>query len=95
MNEEAGKVSAKTVKGAWGLVKTVLTQNGIDPGPVTLPQIVEKDEPWLTPDEIKVFLKAIEGSSFEYAALLALHSLRRSEVMAVARTPGSIDEKRK
>lgn len=95
VNEEAGKVSAKTVKGAWGLVKTVLTQNGIQPGPVTLPQVVEKDEPWLTPEEIKVFLKAIEGSSFEYAALLALHSLRRSEVMAVARTPGSIDAENK
>ena len=32
---------------------------------------------------------------FEYAALLALHSLRRSEIMAVAQTAGSVDGEKK
>jgi integrase len=60
--------------------------NGIQPPEVHLPKIAKKDLPWLTYDQIKVFLEAIKGDECELAALLALHSLRRSELCAVTRS---------
>jgi integrase len=86
INEEAQRVSPKTVKNEWGLIHTVMKVNGIQPPEVHLPKIVKKDLPWLTYDQIKVFLEAIKGDECELAALLALHSLRRSELCAVTRS---------
>jgi hypothetical protein len=80
---EARLCSAKTVKNAWGLVSSVLRENGIDAPKITLPQIVPNERPWLNPDEITVFVKAIKGTPCEIGALLALHGLRRSEILAL------------
>lgn len=77
-------LSPKTVSNAWGLVTTVMRENGVAVPRVVLP---EKDPlvetPWLTPTEILRFLPAIKGTGFEVGALLALHSLRRSEIFAL------------
>ena len=83
INKEAPLCSAKTLKNAWGFVRSVLKENNIDPGSLKLPQIVREERPFLQPSEIPTFLKAIEGAPCEMAALLALHSLRRSELLAV------------
>lgn len=83
ISQEAETVSAKTLKNAWGLIHTVLMENGVQVKPVTLPQVVRAERPWLDFQQIRTFLDAARGESGELAAILALHSLRRSELCAV------------
>lgn len=83
VNTEAKKYNAKTLKNSWMFIAAVLRENGIDPGRVTLPQIVDKDLPWLDAGQVKVFVSAIHGQKGEIPALLALHSLRRSEILGL------------
>ena len=91
VNEEATVCSQKTLHNAWGLVASILRSNGLDVPNVRSPQIPPKEEPWLNYEQIQAFLKEIYGSTSEIAALLALHSLRRSELLAI--TPSKVDEK--
>lgn len=86
INDEAGEVSAKTVKNAWGLLSTVLKENHVAVPSVRLPQIVKNEHEFLQPEQIKILIKAIEGHRFESAYLLGLHGLRRSEICAVKKT---------
>ena len=90
INTEAGKCSAKTVVNAWGFVKAALKDNALTIPPVTLPQVVAHELPWLEPEQIPTFLAAIAGKPCEYGALFALHGLRRSELYAV--TPADISK---
>lgn len=83
-------VSAKTIDNAWGFVKSVLRSRGLTPSDVSLPQVIVKDLAWLDYEQIVVFLDAIHDKPGELAALLALHSLRRSELLAL--TPQSITD---
>jgi len=83
VNDESKVVSPKTVKNAWGLVHSVLTAAGFSVDSVVTPAQPRYIRPYLDPDEIKPFLSAIRGDKCEMAALLALHSLRRSELLAV------------
>lgn len=83
INAEAGLCSAKTLKNAWGLVVSVLKASGLPAPAVKLPQVIRKARPWLAPEELPLFLRAIEGQAIEIPALLELHSLRRSEMLAV------------
>lgn len=80
VDSEAEICSPKTLANAWGFVVSILNANKIAVPSITLPQIVNKERPWLDTDELQVFLKAIEGDPCEIGALLALHSLRRSEI---------------
>lgn len=77
-------VSAKTLKNSWALVCSALKHQGIDQPSVKLPQITPSERPWLDADQVKVFVKAIKGHPCEIPALLALHSLRRSEILGLA-----------
>lgn len=81
VNEEAKEVSAKTVYNAWGLVATVLRHYKVQVPEVSLPQVVDNDLPWLDYEQIGKFCAAAKGKPGELAALFALHSLRRSEIM--------------
>lgn len=83
VNDEAAKCSSKTLSNAWGYVRSALKCAGFDTGSVTLPQLVPHEMPWLEPEQLSTFLKAIKGSRYELAALLALHGLRRSEALAL------------
>ena len=83
INQEASNFSPKTVYNAWGLLSSVLKENGILPGNVRLPAKKQKDLNYLTAEQLPVFLEAIKGEAVEGAALLALHSLRRSELLAL------------
>lgn len=87
INVEAKRVKAKTLKNEWGLVHTVLAENGIDVD-VSIPQVIRNELSYLDFEEIKVFLDAIYGEPCEMGALFALHGLRRSELLAV--TPEKI-----
>ena len=88
INEDAAKYSPKTLDNAWGFVCSVLRENKVTPPSVTLTQQIPSDTPWLDYKQIKTFLKAIHGTNCEIEALLALHSLRRSEILSV--TPQKI-----
>lgn len=82
----------KTIRNAWGLIASVLAENNLPVPKTRLPASVARERPFLQPDDIPVFLKAINGTECELAALLGLHSLRRSEILDV--TYGDIDLKR-
>lgn len=82
-NDEAVLCSAKTLKNAWRFVCSVLRESGITPPSVSLPQSVPAEKPFLSPDDIKKFVKAVHGKPCEIPALLALSSLRRSEICAL------------
>lgn len=82
-NEEAKICSAKTLKNSWALIASTMQDQGMTPPKVKLPQIMPNDRPFLEPDQIHTFIKAVQGTSVEIPALLALHSLRRSEILAL------------
>ena len=83
VNLEAKTCAAKTLKNAWGLISSVITEETGKTITVRLPQVVANERGYLDADEIKVFLEAIQGDKAEIAALLALSSLRRSELIAL------------
>lgn len=81
-NEEAKQCSAKTVKNAWGFFRSVLRNEGVHVE-ITVPKVARSKRKWLTPEQIRIFVDAIKGEKCEIPALLALHSLRRSEIAAL------------
>ena len=83
INHEAVLCSAKTLKNAWGLVSSALSAGGYPVPKVSLPKIMPSNRPWLTPEQIPIFIEAVKGTPCEITALLALHSLRRSEIAAL------------
>lgn len=84
INTDAADVSPKTIKNAWALVSRVLSKNGMTVPDVILPQLIVKEHLWLRPEQILTFVDAVKDTDVCIAALLALHSLRRSEIFAVA-----------
>jgi len=83
VNDEAATLKGKTLSNAWHLVLASLTAQGVEAPDVALPRIVKAERPWLDYEQIQAFLKAIEGKDCELPALLALHGLRRSELLAL------------
>jgi len=82
LNDEArGGAAPKTVLNAWGLVTAALRHAGLERPNVKRPQLPGSDEDFLDYLELKKFLAAVEGEPVELAALLALHSLRTSELL--------------
>ena len=82
VNAEAKKCKPKTLKNAFRFIGSVLRENGIEMPKVKLPAAAATERAFLQPEEIPVFLEGIKGKPGEMAALLALHSLRRSEIYA-------------
>jgi len=84
INKEAGRCSPKTLKNAWGFLRSVIRDaTGSYPPEVKLPAIPPQNKPFLTPEQIKVFVRAIYDTPYAVAALLALSSLRISEISAL------------
>ena len=81
--EVENEVSPKTIKNSWGLLSSALEYAGYDIPDVKLPQIMPATRPFLDAEQIKTFIKVVKGSDCEIPALLALHSLRRSEIMGL------------
>ena len=92
VSAEAQAVSPKTVSNAWRLITGSLKYAGLPVPEINLPKQVRSDRPWLDYEQIIVFLEAIKGRKCERACLLALHSLRMSEIMAL--TPESVQSGR-
>ena len=76
--------SFKTVYNSWGLVREIMTENNVTPPKVRLPQKRQPEKEWLTYDQILTFVDALKGKRCESGALLALHSLRRSEIFGLS-----------
>jgi len=84
VNTEATLCSAKTLKNAWGLIRPALKMaTGRKPPDVTLPQVVPQERVFLDATEIQIFRAAVRGNRYEIPFLLALSSLRMSELMAL------------
>ena len=80
-NDEAKLCAPKTLKNAWGFIAPILREETSLPVRITLPQVAPKDIQYMEPEQIKTFVAAVRGKPCEIAALLALHSLRRSEIL--------------
>lgn len=83
ISNEASQCAPKTIKNAWLFVCSVLKENDISIPSVRLPQIVQSERPFLEPEQIPVFIDAVKNTPCAIPALLALHGLRRSELMAL------------
>lgn len=83
VNEEALTYSPKTIRNGFALIRSSVSEYGIDLSNIHLPQMICQERRWLDAEQIPIFLKAIEGRPCELIALLALHSLRRSEILAL------------
>lgn len=83
-NNESKLCQPKTLKNAWGFISSVVyEETGEKPPKVKLPQIVQNERPFLEPEQIRPFIESVHGTDVEIPALLALSSLRRSEIMAL------------
>lgn len=84
VNDEAAICAQKTLKNAWGFVRSVIKDaTGEYPPDVTLPAPFAKDTCFLTADQIKIFVAAVKDTQYAVPALLALSSLRISEIEAL------------
>lgn len=83
INDDAKDAAAKTVHNDWGLV-TAAFDFAKQPAPkVKLPRIVKKERDFFDYEQILQFLKAVRGRKCELICILALHSLRMSEILAL------------
>ena len=81
VNQEALQISPKYLKNSWMFIAAVIAEETGERIHVNLPTVVPPDLNFLEPDEIPKFLDAIRGDKFEIEILLALHSLRKSEIL--------------
>lgn len=89
INVKAEKLSPKTIANLWRLITASMAAARFTVPAISLPAIPAPDENFLDYMQIQTFIEAVKGKDVELAALLALHSLRRSEIMAL--TPASFD----
>lgn len=85
VNCELGLASRKTVKNSWAFIKSVLSAQGISPDSsikVSEPR-KKRSANWLEPDEIKKFVAAAADDPLCVPMLLALMSMRMSEIDAL------------
>jgi integrase len=83
VSDEAGRVSAKTLENEWRLVTAALRYAKVPVPTVNLPRTVRHERLFLDFEQIQAFVGAIRGDPCELAYLLALHSLRLSEILAI------------
>ena len=83
VSAEAVAVSPKTVMNAWRLVTGALGYAHMQDPDVRLPKMVRAEKAFLDFEQIQQLLPAIHGDLCEVVFLLALHSLRMSEILAV------------
>ena len=79
-NAESHLCAPKTLKNAYGLITSVLNENGIATQKVKLPQAITNARDWLEPDQIITLVNHVRGKNEELSVLFALHGLRRSEI---------------
>lgn len=85
--------SPKYIKNAWAFVSAAIFEQTKRRPIVMLYEKEKNERPFLDPDQIDIFVEAIKGMPVEIPALLALSSLRRSEMIAL--TWDKVDLKKK
>ena len=84
VSDEAKKISAKTIYNAYGLIRPVLKEYGVDVFGVKLPQRTKPIKKYLQPDDIEKLISAAAGDSCETEILIAAWlGLRRSEIIGL------------
>lgn len=83
VNREARLVSPKTLKNAWCFVAGVLFEFTGERPRVNLPQKIDNSKGYLKHNQIQPFLDALAGDAALVPALLALSSLRQSEILGL------------
>lgn len=91
INSECRVYKAKTVVNRWRFLSQVLTWATGKTFSPKLPQVVRPDIDFLDQTELNQFLDHIQGTKVEITALLAISSLRRSEIAALSWDNGDID----
>ena len=91
VNDEVPSCSSKTLVNAFALVRSSLKRVGYSVPDVNLPTVITPDLLFLDYEQIPVYLSAIYGKAGELASILALHSLRMSELIAI--TVNDVDDK--
>lgn len=80
VNAEAALCSPKTLKNSWRFVSSCIYEAIGERYSVNLPQQIESEHKFLDYQQIEAFVKLIQGEPVEIPALLALSSMRRSEI---------------
>ena len=81
VSEEAKTLSPKTVSNAWGLLRSVLKDYGVNITGIKLPQKIKKKREYLSAEEIAKLIDAAVGDSCELPIVMAVWlGLRRSEI---------------
>lgn len=81
VSEEAKAVGAKTVYNAYGLIRPVLKEYGVDVFGVKLPQRIKPQKEYLQPKDIGKLIEAAAGDKCEVEILIAVWlGMRRSEI---------------
>ena len=83
IDHEATLVSPSSLTSIWHMVKPMFAYYGVEAPKVKLPKATAKEQDCLNPDQILKLLEGIRGSECEAAIILALHSLRLSELCAL------------
>lgn len=83
VNAESKRYRAKTVSSGWGLIGSVIEDATGTRPKVRIGQVVPNERPFFDPVQIKQFLALIQGTDLEIPCLLALSSLRRSEIQGL------------
>ena len=84
VNAEAALCSPKTPKNSLGFLRSVVVETTGEKLPkINLPGEIVKDANFLTPEQIKIFVAAVKDTRYAVPALLALSSLRISEIHAL------------
>lgn len=82
-DNEAKLCSPKTLKNAYFFIRSVYKENGITLPMPTLPVQEKHTRKWLEPEQIETLVKSVAGQHEQLPVLFALHSLRRSELLAL------------
>lgn len=84
VNAEAALCSPKTLRNAFFFVQSVVKfSTGRQLPQVTLPGSTPAEKKFLTPEQIRVFVQAVKNHKHAVPALLALSSMRASEIAAL------------
>lgn len=84
VNNEVRTVSAKTVANAYGLVRPVLKDYGVDVFGVKLPQRIKPQKKYMQPEELEKLIEAAKGDLCETEILIAAWlGMRRSEIIGL------------
>ena len=86
INDESALAAPKTVSNAFRFIRTVIkheTGHEIPMHTLKLPSVPPADTAFLQPEEIPKFVEAVKDSPSAVPALLALSSLRLSEISAL------------